>query len=231
MRAIKLKYYLICMIFLFGCVETVKEDTKPTKMSFEEEFSYAINSSFPEADKLNFEKVERIDPNFKEGFYSEYEINQYYYFRAYLNQKSGIDFAILKNGNLNHHEVYYMIDHEGKTYIDFSENILGDFTFLNRFGYKIYQRDIKRNEYHSTVNLWDQRYSKTWVQDSTFVSISKEKISINDKNYNYFKDLNNFYNLPDSNKIFTIIGYGDNNIALEINGRNFFGKRTDVHFN
>jgi len=183
-------------------------------------FSRIISDTgeFNQFDSVSFE-IPHLLPN----FYTKDEINSFYFFKL-ISSSGQMNIAIEKEwGELSH--VFYYCDYvNGAWVIDFSKNILCNFSFLNECGYSIYNDTTSRERVGWTENIFDERFVERWTIDSVSkngvkaLEFTKNRIILNKiDSIQYYKKGRFFYSSLDSLQIFETIAISEGKIILKQN--------------
>jgi len=177
----------------------------------------------PEDDDFKeFTNISFKVPNFPPGFYTDDELKAFYFFNFY-NENYESTIAIRKDSVAPYHEVYSLSYLEPFYYIDFSNNIYSDFSFINNYGFEIHNVDDDFSGVNYTDNLFDSRLIAKWKSDSVSVNISDYLKSIEfretyflrgNTTIEYIKLGRQILNKGDSTLLFTIVGLSDNHLVL-----------------
>ena len=213
-------------MLLHGC----ESSSKNVDLIVEEHFEYdsmlvQFNDFFrsisPDEERfIQFDEISFETPNFPSNFYSSEELEAFHFFTFY-NDRYESAIAIKKDSILPYHEVYSLTSLDTSYYIDFSNNIHADFSFIQNYGFEIYSADEEFSGIYFTINQFDSRLIGKWRSDSTQdvknLEFEKELLLIGETQIEYLKSGDQVLNSVDSTLLLKIIGLSNSHLTVLFN--------------
>lgn len=216
--------FLFYILILFtSCVNEVDKTLIDNKLSLKDDFNIVFDKIiFGDSTKYSFDDVKPYLPNFYSNFYSE-DIDKKYYFFELINNIGHLRIAVKTDGAKYYHEIYFLEETEGYSFIDESEYIICNLSFLNNHGFNIYSDSISSATGWMS-NIYDKRIIGNWAFDKALIKkdtnlidkfefLSDSVIILNNESLVYQKEKNNI--LIKNEVIFKIIAIGKNKLLIQ----------------
>jgi hypothetical protein len=219
----KNNFLFYIFILITSCVNEVDNRRIDNKLSLKDDFNIVFDKIiFGDSTKYSFDDVMPYVPNLYSNFYSE-DIDEKYYFFELTNNIGHIRIAVKTDGSKYYHEIYFLEETEGYSFIDESEYIICNLSFLNNHGFKIYSDSISSTSGWMS-NIYDKRIIGNWAFDKTLIEkdtnlidkfevLSDSIIILNNDSLVYSKEENNI--IIKNEVIFKIFAIGENKLLIQ----------------
>jgi hypothetical protein len=173
-----------------------------------------------------FDNLLEIKPNFVDDLYSTDELSQFIFFELRIHGDF-IRIAILQNENKHFHQMYFVEPIGDNEFIDETESIIADLSFLNDYGYKMTEVSIKPENFGWLSNEFDEKYIGEFVFNDfrncecsstklNTLEITNNNVIVNNiDTLSYSKQNQYLINKVDSTTIFTLLAYTNQKILIK----------------